>query len=262
MRPKVLQDVFDALATVYPEGIISIVHLISQQPDGVPLYHINQALHLYRKWRERSGTTLTFSDLERGPMPFDQWIVRHCALRRWDDHFVPMMLSWLPDVAIDLVLGPFRTDKDKAAKVLGMLKGVRTCHAGLLEHMLSTPKLVPLVTDVFTACFDTFPVDGLQRCIASKHINQEMLLVRLAGGSNPLHLPVHGQLIRRIVQQPINLQSYKLLASALKSHTRHDVIELLRSTLTLSEDNSVWLVRDVELARGERLIDEAAHFRA
>jgi hypothetical protein len=89
-----------------------------------------------------------------------------------------------------------------------------------------------------------------------------MLLVRLAGGSNPLHLPVHGQLIRRIVQQPINLQSYKLLASALKSHTRHDVIELLRSTLTLSEDNSVWLVRDVELARGERLIDEAAHFRA
>ena len=39
------------------------------------------------------------------------------------------------------------------------------------------------------------------------------------------------------------------------------MIELLRGTLTLSEDRSVWFAREVELVRVERLIDEAAHFR-
>ena len=261
MRPKVLEDVLDVLAQVHPQGMVHIVNLIRQQPDGVPLYHIAQALQLYRQWRERSGMTLMVGNPGDTPAPFDHWIVRRCALQRWDEHFVPRMLSGLPELAIDLVLGAFRIDDDKALKVLNMLKDVKCYHAELLEWMLSRPKLTPLVPAVFAACFDTFPVEALQRCTTATHIDQNILLLRLAASGNPLHLSVHAQLIRRLQQQPINLYNYRFLASALNAHTRYDVIELLKKSVMLNTDNAIWFVREVETARGERLIDETAHFR-
>lgn len=194
-------------------------------------------------------------------IPFDQSIVRHCALSRWNEHFVPEMLSWLPELMIELVLGPFRIDEEKAAKLLKSLRGVKFYHAGLVEWMLSKPSLAELIPTVFAACLDTFPADALQRCVSSVHIDHHTLLMRLATSGNPMHLSVHRQLIQKTLQRPINLDSYRFLASMLKSHTRYDLIELLKNTVSLSDDTAVWFVREVEVARGERLIDEAAHFR-
>lgn len=48
----------------------------------------------------------------------------------------------------------------------------------------------------------------------------------------------------------------------LRSHTRYDVVAILKETLSLSESNAMWFVRTVEAARGERLIEEAGRFRA
>jgi hypothetical protein len=262
MQPKVVQDVFDALATVYPEGMTSIVQLIGQQPDDVPLYHISQALQLYARWRERAGTSLMVRDSTGVPVPFDRWIVVHCALRRWDDHFVPQMLTSLPELAIELVLGQFRTDDAKSAAVLESLKGVESYRADLVKRMLSSRKLASLVPNLFANCFDTFPADVLHRCIASPQIDQTTLLLRLAASSNPLHLSVHRELIQRALTQRINLHHYGFIANMLRSHTRFTLIDLLKKTISLALDDAVWFVREVEATRGERLIDETGHFLA
>jgi hypothetical protein len=261
MMPKVLEDVFDALATVHPEGIVRIVHLISQQPDRIPLHHIDLALRHYAQWRERSGMTLMVGDPADPPVLFDRWIARHCALQRWDEDLVPQMLSGLPELAIELVLDTFHADDGKSIKILKALKGLKSYHAGLVEWMLSDPERTQLIPEVFSDCLDKFPARVLERCVTSEHINQDMLLMLLATGENPLPLSVHRRLISRTLQRSNSLHIFSILAHMLKAHSVFDLTELLKSTLSLDDDNAVWFVREVETARGERLIDEAARFR-
>jgi hypothetical protein len=109
------------------------------------------------------------------------------------------------------------------------------------------------------SCFD--PAEALHRCVASPNVDQNTLLFRLGSTSNPLHRSVHAELMRRVLESPINLHHNRYLANMLRGHTRHDVLALLKSTISPDEDNAIWLVREVESARGERLIDEAGHFR-
>jgi hypothetical protein len=141
------------------------------------------------------------------------------------------------------------------------LKNVKSYHAELLNRMLSVPKLAALVPDVFANCFDTFPAEALQRCVASPNVNQETLLFRLGATSNPLHRSVHAELMQRVLSRPIDLHHYRYVANMLKAHTRYDVMALLEKTISPDKDNSIWFVREVETARGERLINEAGHLR-
>jgi hypothetical protein len=171
------------------------------------------------------------------------------------------MLSSLPDLAIELLVEHFRSDDDKAYAVLSAMRGVNSYHAGLIDRMLSSDRLAPLIPEVFANCFDTFPADALRRCVDSPHIKHDILLWRLAAGSNPLHRTVHVDLIKRTLRDPINLHHYTQLAGALRSHTRFDICSLLQKTVSVSEGSGMWFVRAVETARGERLIDEAGRFR-
>ena len=261
MQPKAMQDVLNALATVYPEGVASIVGFIAQQPSALPSYHLAQALRLYGEWRKKFGADLGVRLPTGETISFARWIAQYNALQNWDDHFTPMMLSSSPELAIEVVLEHFQSDDDKAAAVLGALKDVKSYHAKLLDYMLATPKLTVLIPNVFANCFDTFPAEALHRCVASPDVNQETLLFRLAATSNPLHRSVHAELMQRILSRPINLHHYRYVANMLKAHTRYGVLALLANAISPHEDNSIWFVREVEIARGERLIDEAGHLR-
>jgi hypothetical protein len=261
MQPKATQDLLNALAAVYPQGMVSIVQWICKQPNALPVYHIAQALRLYRDWRERTGITLAVAAAAGNPISFDRWIAGHCALQRWDPHFVPQMLSSLPDLAMELVLEHFRTDDEKAHALLSAIRGVNSYHAGLLDRMLASDRLASLIPEVFQNCFDTFPADALRRCLDSPHIKQDILLWRLGASSNPLHRSVHVELINRALKEPMNLHHYGYIAGMLRSHTRYEVIALLEETVSPSESNAMWFVRTVEAARGERLISEIGKFR-
>ncbi len=256
MQPRATSDVLNALETVYPEGVASIVRFIAERPDALPSYHIAQALRIYDKWRARLGTELEVRLRSGKILPFKNWITLHTAIQRWEDHFTPELLSVSPDLAIWFVLQHCQNDDDKAGSVLNALKGVKFYHAGLLERMLSAPKLAPLIPNVFADCFDTFPASALHRCINSAHVDQSTLVFRLGSTSNPLHRSVHAQLIRRVVEDPINLHNSRYVASMLRGHTRHDLLALLKSTVILGSDNWIWFVREVEIAFGQRLISE------
>src|SRR6202034_4477980 len=70
MQPKAMQDVLNALATVYPEGVASIVRFIVDRPNALPSYHLAQALRLYEEWRKKLGADLGVSLPTGETLPF------------------------------------------------------------------------------------------------------------------------------------------------------------------------------------------------
>jgi nucleoside phosphorylase len=261
MKPKAAQDALEAIAKAYPTGVPSIVQFISQQPDVLPTYHLAQVLRLYAAWRERTGAEVDVRSATDEPESFPRWIARYSALARWDNHFTPQMLARLPDLAIEIVLNHIKSDLEKSTAVLEALKDLKSYDADLLDYMLSVPKLAKLIPGVFADAFDTFPVEQLDRCITSSDIDQEALLFRLASTSNPLHRPVHAKLISRVLDAPMNLHHARYVASMLRGHTSEDTILLLSNAHGMGGDNWLWLVREVEAARRERLINEDGEFR-
>lgn len=97
----------------------------------------------------------------------------------------------------------------------------------------------------------------IQHQDSSEHVNQEMLLFRLSATSSPLHKQAHMEMIKRLIAGKANLHHYRYISKMLRNYSRHDVIHLLLETTDLNDDRSIWLVREVENVRRQRLINEA-----
>lgn len=263
MQPKAMQDVLNAMAKAYPTGVPAIVQFVSQQPDAIPSYHVAQAVRLYETWREQFGGQLFVRSPNGELLPFPRWIASHCAHSRWDRHFTAQMLSLSPDLAIDMLLNDLKDDVEKAAEVLEALalKGVKSYDADLLDYMLAVPRLAKLIPNVFQSAFDTFPAAALHSCLASPDVDQNFLTFRLSATSNPLHRSVHAELIHRVLVGPFDLNQARYIAHMMRGHIDEDANSLLQNAEGLGGDNWLWLVREVELARGQRLINEQGEFR-
>lgn len=101
----------------------------------------------------------------------------------------------------------------------------------------------------------------MHRCIASPDIDQNILLFRLGATSNPLHRSVHAALIQRVLTGPVDLHCYRYVANMLRGHAAEDTDSLLRNAVGVGGNGWLWLVREAEVARGERLINEAGELR-
>jgi hypothetical protein len=190
---------------------------------------------------------------------FPGWIARYSAMRSWDDHFSAQILSCVPDVAIELLSGEFLGDVPKSKQILGRLK-ISSNDAHLLDVMLANADLAVFIPDVFENCFDTFPVTELKKCIQSSAIDQSRLLSTLSKTSNPLHREVHVALIQRICNSVLSLDQVRNISEMLKEHTRHDVVLILSEVTCEDRDKWMWIIREIERARGERLISEVGEF--
>lgn len=258
IQPKAMQDVLVALSKVEIAGMDSIVRFLINTPDALGAYHIAQALRLYEGWRKRTNTEIRIKTAE-GEFLFQHWIARHCALNNWEPHSTSTMLSEIPELAIDLALNDFKDDQERAAEILSKLKSVKIYHAGLFSRMIAEPKLAALIPRVFADCFDTFPQDTILQAISSPDIDEDELMWRLSATSNPMHRPAHIRLIKRTIAQDINIHHYRYLADMLRGHSRHDVIAILEETTQPRDNNTIWLIRQIESARGELLINEAGY---
>ena len=261
MQPKAMQDMLSAMATAYPGGVASIVRFISQQPDSLSAFYINDAIEMYKPWREKFGGELMVMFDGGETDTFPRWIAKRTALRAWEDYFTPAMLSNLPEVAMDLVLVEFRNDYEKSAEILAAMRGLNNYNHSLFMHMLNASRLTKLIPSVFKDCFDTFPVSALHSCLVSSEIDLATLLWRLSATSNPLHRSFHLELIRRVLCDDTDLNHFRYIANMLRVHSTEDVLLILRETRIENEDRWLWLAREVESARLERLINENGEIR-
>ncbi|MHA3027774.1 hypothetical protein [Chromohalobacter israelensis] len=259
MQPKVMQDVLDATARVYPVGVPHIVKFIAKHPNPLPAYHLRQALLLYEDWQKRSGAELGVKTPDGVEHPFSEWVVRQSMKNSWEDHFTPELLSHSPELAIDYVVN--RLDDEYAEEVLKKLKVPASYSAPLLNRMLAVPALAALIPQVFSDSFDLFPVKALQRCIRSGDIDQESLLYRLAATANPMHCAVHEELLARVLECPTKLHHLRHVADMLRGYSREEVLHMVEAAPHGREDCWFWFVRSVEAARDERLINEDGFVR-
>lgn len=256
MLPKTMDQLLEATAAIYPQGVAHIVGFVCQQPNALPAYHLHRTVALYRDWRNRLGTRLDVEAEGSGPVEFDRWISTFSATSRWDPNFTPEMLSALPEAAVALVLTTFQHDDAKAEAVLRALKDVKAYNKPLLDRMLSTARLATLIPAVFADAFGTFPSSALGQCLEHPDIDQGQLIFRLGATSNPLHRDVHLALIRRVLSEPIDVHHYRYVAAMMRAYQRFEVRDMLGDIGDQGGDDRVWLIREIETARGERLIDE------
>lgn len=74
MQPKAMQDLLQALATVHPEGVASIVAFIRDHPSSLPLYHLGQVLRLYEAWRKATGIAVGITLPSGQNLRFEHWV--------------------------------------------------------------------------------------------------------------------------------------------------------------------------------------------
>lgn len=258
MQPKTTQDLFNALSRTFPLGMLAIVRLFVEQPNAWSAFHVRQVIGLYQDWRNKGGNEIVVRQGANQAATFPHWMGTYCALRKWEGGSTALMLASATDLAVSFVIEHLALDDDKTAEILGHLRSVSAYIDVLFRRMIGAAVLAKLIPNVFSGCFDSFPCSALEECIQSPHIDQELLLYRLGATSNPLHLTVHAELIQRALIHPTNRVNLKYIAAMLRGHSRHDVLNLLRAAPNSDEDSWIWLARETELARDERLIDEAA----
>jgi hypothetical protein len=259
MRPKAAHDFLNAIARVYPQGIPSIVKFIVEQPNALPAYYLHQAVLLYRDWQKKSGLVLGVKTTDGTEHPFPDWIARHSVMNEWEDHFTPELLALTPEVAIEYVV--HHLDDKRAAAVLIALKWVAVYSAPLLDRMLAVPALAALIPQVFSESFEQFPINALRRCIASRDIDQERLLYRLAATANPLHRAVHEELLERVLNSSPKWHDLHHVGNMLRAYSREEVLQIIDALPNDRENCWFWLIRSVEAARDERLINEDGSLR-
>jgi len=259
MMPKPVSDLFRATAQAGEPGIKWIVNQVISMGSALPAYFRRQALMSYKEFNKATGRSVIVQ-IPNGPTAaFDGLLAFSAAVAPWEDHFSAELLVAMPQAAIAFVMA-VRDDVPKAAEVLQKMKSLKEYNAPLLDRMLGDARLAPLIPEIFADAFENFPDEAIRRCLGSADIDQEKLLFRLSSTSNPLHRSMHAALIVRVLSGPPNFHHLRYIAGMLRAHNRHDVESLLTETEDRDSENWFWLVREVEMSRAERLLDDSGNW--
>lgn len=256
MQPKVMQDVIEAIAKVQVTGLPEIVKRFAA-PSGLPTYHVVQVLRLYVAWKRTTGV-----DLEVGPptggLPFREFALMREYYRRQDPDMLARGFGFAPDVAIRFVLSTPGPDTPYAKKILESLEPLESLDRALLQHMMAIPDLTSEIPTLFAEVIDEMSADELLALATSPHVDFNLLLWRTSTTSNPMHRAFHLDAMKRTLATAVNLHNYGYIGSMLRAYSRDDMKELLgQPPLDVRSDKVLWLIRAIEDARRERLINEA-----
>lgn len=256
MQPKAMQDVLEAVARIKPNGVPSIVTFFVDQAGALPSYHVAQIVRLYNEWQRRTSLQLVVRT-PMGDMPFAEYALLSNLASNRDKDFVSRGFRYAPALAVNMVSVGAAVDDDTVLKILSDLEPLEQYEPALFSRMISSETLAKQIPALFSEVFDVMPVDDLRRLVTSPHFNLDVLLWRLSKASNPVHKSVHIELMERVLAAPTNLHHCRYIGDMLRSYSRDEVRDILRPVAARDEESARWLIRQVELVRRERLIDEA-----
>lgn len=123
--------------------------------------------------------------------------------------------------------------------------------------MIASETLARQVPALFSEVFDMMPAEDLRRLVTYTYLSLDDFLWRLSKASNPLHKDIHVALMERVLSDPPNLHHCRYIGDMLRSYSWDEVREILRPLANRDGDPVHWLVRQIELVRRERLMNEA-----
>jgi hypothetical protein len=104
--------------------------------------------------------------------------------------------------------------------------------------------------------FDTVPDAALQRALDAPGVNFNELVRSMAASSSVTHIAVHRLIVRRVLETTVDLFVYRKLGKMLRVHARESVLEILKNAIPEMTGDALWLVREIEAARGELIVNE------
>lgn len=258
ISPKVGETIIFVAAQVQSVGV---PWLVRQCLTGFRLraYHGRRLLERYLIWSRKTGIRLGAAT-PAGDAPFEVWFARQ-FVNSWENHFSPQILKLVPEVAIEAVLQPFADDDEKAAQILEGVGSLQQFDRRLLDRMMSSPTLMPLIPQVFGNVINELPPEQLCILVKSGALETDQLLYGLRSASDPSFYETHLELLNVVASGPLNLHNVRYVANMLRNYACDVLLIHLKQFLSTPKkehlsDNLHWLLREIGEIRRELLINE------
>lgn len=256
MQPKAMQDVLEAVAKVTPTGVPSIVKFLSDQAGSLPSYHVAQIVRLYTEWRKRTFIQLGVRTAG-GELPFVDFALLSVLLGSGDKDFMARGFRYAPDLAVKLVSNSPPTDDRIPSQLLNDIEPLERYEPALFARMISSKTLAKKIPALFSDVFDMMPAEDMNHLATSPYLTLDDILWRISKASNPLHKEIHLSLLKMVLAAPPNLHHFRYVGELLRSYSRDEVRDILGPLVDDPRDSALWLLRQIEIVRRERLINES-----
>lgn len=254
MQPKATQDAINAIARVRPNGLQYLTQWVTSNPQLLPTYFVRQILHLVKTWERDVGFRVMISTPSGGAV-FSEWILTARLPHEKRDRFFQEALAQEPRLVIRAIMHDLREEPEQAASLLGHVKAL-PYDPDLFAHLVATPELAGFIPKLFAGTIDTIPETALLQAIATSGDKFDELTRALAASSTTAHRNLHAEVVRRALSEDLNLFRFRSIAAMLRPHPRAMLLDFLKSRVSPGVEKDMWLVREIEIARGELLIDE------
>ncbi|MFM0319990.1 hypothetical protein PQR36_34295 [Paraburkholderia nemoris] len=259
IMPKVGESLIFVAAKVKRLGMAWLIGQILRNPNIFGGYHAKLVLKEYMSWKKETGQTLTLEPT-MGQISFERWYAHVRFVSSWDEYMSPEALRFVPDAAVEAVLGPFANDDEKTEKILSRLDGLPAYNAALFERMLAGARLARLILQIFVNVLTSFPPNQMLRLVQSDHLEPDVLFHGLKTVNDVSFEKTHLLLAKRVIDAPFNLHNIRSMADMLRSYSRETLFSFFQPLLSPDDvaesDNLHWLLRETGNARRELLVDE------
>lgn len=255
MTPMAMEDVLYALAPIRARGVPSVVGQLARNPFFLPGYHLARFLELLRKWQAETGLTFRVKE-GAGDLGFVEWLLMRRLPSVGAEAGFSSRLRPVQAMVVPILLAHFEDDPETCMTLIAEAGAVGRFHSALVEHLLAHPGRAALIPTLFATCMDTFPEQVLLRVLDAPGIDFRGLLGAIAASSTPTHMSLHVAIARRALENGLDLWAYRDVAQALRVHPRAELGPVLQEATAEGVENGLWLIREVETACGELLVNE------
>ncbi|MBK8999607.1 MAG: hypothetical protein IPM35_28135 [Myxococcales bacterium] len=264
MTPMAMEDVLYALAPIRSRGVPSVVAQLARDPSFLPGYHLARFLGLLQNWQSETGLTFRVKGGAEvaGDLDFVEWLLMRRFPSVATEAGFSSRLRPVRALIVPVLLSNFEEDPETCTKLIADAGGVGQFHSAFVEHLLADAGRAALIPKLFAACLDTFPEQVLIRALDTPGFDFRGFLRGIAGSSNPAHLSLHAAIVRKAVDTGLDLWAYRDVAQALRVHVRAELRAVLQEATVQGSENGTWLIREVESACGELLVNERGEWLA
>jgi hypothetical protein len=261
MTARATQDLLFALAPIRTRGIPSVIARLARSPDFLPSFHLIQFVGLYQKWKAATGLSFQVRNGSED-VEFIEWLLLKRLPGHSSDPFFGTELGRIAEILVPILLEHFEDDEDEYLQFIVAAQQVPRFHARVVERMLGRSDYAPLIPKVFANAFDTFPDAVLVRVLESPAVDFGAFIRALSQSPTPMHRNVHSRTISRLLERAFDIFEYRSVAQALRNYPRWTLQQVLKEVLHGVGDRELLLIREVEKASGELLVDESGKWLA
>ncbi len=258
MEPMAFEDALVAISRVKATGFASIANFFMRNPN-IPAYHVRKIIKLYEEWKDKYKIDLEIKTLHSS-IPFKDYLLISCFQNNPNDPFLPETIAESSDYSIHIVLNIYKEDDIKAKNILDKIKPLTEYNDQLFERMINSRILAPLITKVFAKALNLFPLKSINKMEQSPEIKFEDLLYSFSKTSSTEHKPIHIKFLNKVIASELNIWHYRYVANMLKTYSYYELLDILNTIYNTQDDKVLLFIRELEIIRGEHLINENGEF--